>query len=56
MSFVFIQVQLGYKTNKSSYSLNHTLLSVDIMDINLLSSTLLQKFNIYDINNDSLKI
>ena len=53
MSSAFAQVQSGHKTNEGSHSLNHTLLSVDVMDIDSSSSAPPQKFDIYDINDDS---
>ena len=52
MSSAFAQVRLGRETNEDSHSSNHTLLSVDAMDIDS-SNAPPQKFDVYDINNDS---
>ena len=55
MSSAFAQVRLRHKTNKEgSHPSNHTLLSVDAMDIDSSSSAPPQKFDdVYDINDDS---
>jgi hypothetical protein len=54
VSSVFAQVQSGHKINEGSHPLNHTLLSVDAMDIDSSSSAPPQKFgDVYDINDDS---
>jgi hypothetical protein len=53
VSSAFAQVRPGHKTNKEdSHPLNYTLPSVDAMDIDS-SGAPPQKFDVYDINDDS---
>ena len=54
VSSAFAQARLGHKANEEgSHPFNHTLLSVDAMDIDSSLSAPPQKFDDYNINDDS---